>query len=96
MRPGLEEGELQMEKEKNKQLMTIEGDTDVGDIEGENDGIDGISLEGSIENAPKLTRVIVRKRRQGRGKLTRNHESTLLECEGFGREEKKRAIEGVN
>jgi hypothetical protein len=34
MRPGLEEGELQMEKEKNKQLMTIEGDTDVGDIEG--------------------------------------------------------------
>jgi hypothetical protein len=59
------EKELQMEKEKNKQLVTIEGDTVVDALEGETDEIVGTSSEGSIEKAPKLKRVIVRKRRQG-------------------------------
>jgi hypothetical protein len=50
--------------------------------ERENDEIVDTSSEGSIENAPKLKRVTVRKRRQGCGDYQKNHESTLLECEG--------------
>jgi hypothetical protein len=57
------ERELQLEKEKNNQLVVIEGDIAKDVREGENEESVDTSSEGSIENAPKLKRVIVRKRR---------------------------------
>jgi hypothetical protein len=59
------ERELQIEKEKNKLLLVIEGDAAEDVREGENEEIVDSSLEGCSENAPKLRRVIVRKRRHG-------------------------------
>jgi hypothetical protein len=59
------ERELQLEKEKNNQLVVIEGDIAKDVREGENEESVDTSSEGSIENAPKLKRVTMRKRRQG-------------------------------
>jgi hypothetical protein len=61
------ERELQLEKEKKQQLVNIEGDTGVPNEECENDEIDETSSEESSEGVPKQPRVVVHKRRHGRG-----------------------------
>jgi hypothetical protein len=59
------ERELQIEKEKNKQLVAIERDAAEDVREGESKESVDIYLEESMEDAPKIKRVAVRKRRQG-------------------------------
>jgi hypothetical protein len=80
------EREIQVGRDENKQLMIIEGG---------NDEVVESSSEGSIERVPRSKRVTVRRRRQGRG-VPRNHESSLLECEGVGWQKKKRSTERVD
>jgi hypothetical protein len=78
------ERELQLEKEKQQQLVNIEGYRPLvaSDVECENDNRDKSSSDESLEGAPKQPRVAVCKRRQGTrgvGQITRSHESSLLE-----------------
>jgi hypothetical protein len=71
-------------------MVGIEGDTTEDVRERENGESVDTSSEGSIENAPKLKRVIVCKRRRGVWGIPKNHESILVECERFGGAEKRR------
>jgi hypothetical protein len=54
-----------MEKERDKQLVPIEEDSEKGHIEKDHDERESSSSEEDLMEAPRQTRVVVHKRRGG-------------------------------
>jgi hypothetical protein len=54
-----------MEKERDKQLVPIEEDSEKGHIERDHDERESSSSEEDLMEAPRQTRVVVHKRRGG-------------------------------